>query len=127
MSEYEDEDDDEGGSGFLALLLGVGVGFGLALLFAPRAGDETRQLIVEKAKEGMEYAAVAVDELKMQVEDRLCDAGEAAQQLRDRVGDTVAGLKDKVQEAVRAGQEAYREELKDLDADLGTSLGSHAS
>jgi gas vesicle protein len=111
-------------SSFTALLLGVGVGLGLAFLFTPRSGEETRQLIADKAKEGMECAAEAVEELKMQVGDGLCNAGEAAQQLKGCVGEAVASLKEKVQEAVRAGQDAYQEELKERDAELGSSLGA---
>jgi gas vesicle protein len=114
-------------SNFIALLLGASVGLGLAFLFTPRSGEETRQLIAEKAKEGMECAAEAVEELKMQVGDGLANAGEAAQQLKDCVGETVASLREKVQEAVRAGQDAYQEELAGRDAELGSSLGARSA
>ncbi len=50
----------------LGFLLGLGVGAGCALLFAPKAGADTRSMIDKKAKEGSAY-------LKQQAED-LSDA-----------------------------------------------------
>ena len=40
----------------LAFLAGAVTGAALALLFAPGAGDETRQLLSEKARKGQEKA-----------------------------------------------------------------------
>ncbi len=108
---------DSGGS-FLSFLLGFGVGLGISFLFTPRSGQQNRQLIAEKAKEGVDRATLAVGELKDEVQIRLSDAQEAAQDFKDRVGGTVAGFKDRVQEAVRAGQEAYRETLQERKTEL---------
>ncbi len=113
------DNDNDSSSGLVSLLLGLGVGFGLALLFAPRSGEETRELLSEKAKEGVDCATEAVQELKAQVEVGISSAGEAAQEWKGRVEETVASLKDRVQEAVRAGQEAYREEIKEREAEQG--------
>jgi hypothetical protein len=55
----------------------------------------------------------------------ICSAGEAAQELKGRVEETVASFKDRVEQAVRAGQEAYREEIKEREAPEGPS--SHAA
>jgi gas vesicle protein len=107
------------GSGIGAFLLGLGVGLGLSFLFSPRSGEENRQLIAEKAKEGVDYAALAIGELKDQAQAHLDNAQGAAQDLKDRVGDTVSILKDRVQEAVRAGQDAYREDLQQREAEQG--------
>ena len=68
--------DNDNDSGFGALLLGLGVGLALGFLFAPHSGEETREIIVDRAKEGMACAADAIDELKMQVEAGLVNAGE---------------------------------------------------
>jgi gas vesicle protein len=116
--------ENNSGSNFFALLLGVGVGLGIAFLFTPQSGEETRQLIGDKAREGMERAAEAVEELRFQVEDGLSNAGDAALEIKGRVGETVAGLKEKMKEAVRAGQDAYEEELKERNAGPGSSLGA---
>ena len=39
-------------NGLSAFLLGLGVGVGLGMLFAPKSGQETRELIKNKAGEG---------------------------------------------------------------------------
>jgi gas vesicle protein len=106
------------GSGFGALFLGAGVGLALGLLFAPRSGEETREIIVDKAKEGMACAADAVEELKLQVEVGLVNAGDAVQHLRERAEDAVAEAREKLQEAVRVGQDAYRTDLSERQTQL---------
>jgi len=53
---------DEGagaGSILLAFLLGAVAGAAVALLYAPAAGQETREFLGEKAREGRERAADA--------------------------------------------------------------------
>ena len=47
------------GSVMLAFLLGAVAGAAVALLYAPASGDETRERLGEKAREGRERAAEA--------------------------------------------------------------------
>jgi gas vesicle protein len=53
--------DDSGGAGsvLLAFLLGAVSGAALALLYAPATGEETREYLGEKAREGRARAADA--------------------------------------------------------------------
>jgi gas vesicle protein len=51
------------------LLAGIGIGAAVALLFAPRSGEETRELIGKKAGEGRDYIAGKTRELRQQAED----------------------------------------------------------
>ena len=106
-----------GGPNLTSFILGLGVGLGLSFLLTPRSGEENRQLIAEKTKEGVDYAAVAVGELKDQVQAQLSNAEVMAQDLKGRVGDRVGSLKDRVQEALRAGQQAYREDLQQRESE----------
>jgi gas vesicle protein len=106
-------------SGLGALLLGVGVGVALGLLFAPQSGEETREIIVDRAKDGVVYAADVIEDLKMQVEAGLTNAGEAIEQLKERAEDTVADARERLQEAVRIGQDAYRNELQQRHCSSG--------
>ncbi len=49
---------DESGSSKMAFFLaGLGIGAILALLFAPKSGEETRQYITGKAGEGKDFVA----------------------------------------------------------------------
>jgi gas vesicle protein len=112
-NEYDNEETSSGvASSISAFLLGLGVGVGISMLLTPRTGEENRQLIADKAREGVDRASLAIGELKDQVQVGIANAGDAAQDLKDRVGGTVADLKDRVTDAVRAGQEAYKEELR---------------
>jgi gas vesicle protein len=54
---------DEGGAGsvLLAFILGAVSGAAVALLYAPAAGRETREYLGERAREGRERAAQAVE------------------------------------------------------------------
>lgn len=108
----DEEKSGGAGSSIGAFLLGIGVGIGVSLLFTPRSGEENRQLIAEKTRDGVDRATLAIGELKDQVQAGLDNAGDAAQDLKQRVGGTVADLKDRVQQAVRAGQEAYHQDLQ---------------
>lgn len=108
---------DSRGSGIGALLFGFGVGLGLSFLFTPRSGEQNRQLIADKTKEGLDYATLAIGELKDQVQIQLENAEGAAQELKGRVSDTVDDLKDRVSQAVRAGKEAYQDELSQREAE----------
>jgi gas vesicle protein len=81
------------GAAIGAFVAGLGVGVALSLLFAPQSGDETRELIAEKARQGRDFVADTVDDLKSQ-------ASGAVEQ-----------AKGKVREAVQVGKDAYRDEL----------------
>ena len=76
-------------AGYLAAFaIGALVGTGAALLYAPRSGKETRELIAKKGRE-----------LKGQASDVLDDAK-----------DFLQGKKAEIAAAVEAGKEAMREE-----------------
>ena len=104
-------------AGFGAFLLGLAVGVGVGLLFAPRSGERTRRLIADTTREGMDRAAGAVEDARVQIKTGLANAEEAAQQFRNRVEETVTNFKDRVEHAVRAGQEAYRKDLEEHQAE----------
>ena len=42
-------------NGLSSFLLGLGVGVGIGMLFAPKSGQETREMIKNKAGEGTDY------------------------------------------------------------------------
>ncbi|HEV2178199.1 MAG TPA: YtxH domain-containing protein [Terriglobia bacterium] len=91
--------DDNVGSKFTFFLAGLGIGAVLALLFAPGSGEETRQLIGDKAGEGKEYVAAKSRELRKQ-----------AEELVDRAKDLVSQQKEQLSAALEAGKQAYQEE-----------------
>jgi gas vesicle protein len=63
--------DDDAGSGsvLLAFLLGAVSGAAVALLFAPATGEETREYLGQKAREGRERAVDAAQKGRQAVRD----------------------------------------------------------
>jgi gas vesicle protein len=53
---------DNGGSVMLAFMLGAMTGAAVALLFAPAAGEETRDYLGRRAREGRDRAREAADQ-----------------------------------------------------------------
>jgi gas vesicle protein len=52
-----------------SFVVGMGVGAAVALLFAPRSGDETREILSDKVEEGKQYAKERVQELRNRAKD----------------------------------------------------------
>jgi gas vesicle protein len=85
-------------NGLSAFLLGLGVGVGIGMLFAPKAGHETRALIKDKAGEGTEY-----------LKQRGAEAKQTAAEWVDKGKEALGRQKDTISEAVEAGKQAYRD------------------
>ena len=82
---------EDNGSGIGWFLAGLGLGALVGVLFAPKAGEETREYIANRANEGADY-------LK-----------NSSQQARDSWSKWVDQGKQQVQSAYDAGRRAYRE------------------
>jgi gas vesicle protein len=74
-----------------AFAIGLGVGAIMGMMWAPKSGEETRALLREKAQDGIDEALAQ---------------GKKVARKAQRATDTA---KDFVNEAVDAGQSAYRE------------------
>jgi gas vesicle protein len=90
------EDDNKLSYFFLGLGLGVAVG----VLFAPKSGAETRNLLRSKAEEGADYAKRRASELR-----------DTASETMERGKQAVSRHKDNLSAAVDAGKQAYRDAL----------------
>jgi gas vesicle protein len=86
--------------------LGLGLGVAVGVLFAPKSGAETRELIMSKANEGTDYVKRRGVELK-----------ETAADTVERSKETLRRHKDNLASAVEAGKQAYRESLNTPAAD----------
>jgi len=86
------------GSGFLWFLAGLGIGAAIGILYAPKAGDETRRRI----------RAVAED-LPNTVNERARQAREHAGTWADKGREYLNQQKDQIRSAYEAGRQAYRE------------------
>ena len=101
-------------SGFGYFLLGLGIGVAAGILWAPRAGEETRQLIAEKAGEGADYLKSRASEGTDYMKQRADDLKGTAADLYEKGRQTVSRQKDTLSAAVEAGKQAYRDAVTDV-------------
>ena len=80
------------------LAVGLGLGVIAGLLFAPRSGEESRQMIESKFREGREY-----------LRDQAGQIADATNDAVDRGARTIRHQKENVEAAVEAGKKAYQE------------------
>lgn len=85
---------------FSYFFLGLGIGVAAGILFAPKSGAETRELLREKADEGKDYVKRRSEDIK-----------ETANELLDKSKQAVLRQKEQLAAAVEAGRSAYREKV----------------
>ena len=86
------------GNGFLWFLAGLGVGAVVGVLYAPRSGDEMRDVIRSKAQEGSDKARQQARR-----------AREQAGEWMTRGNDVLNQQKERFRSAYEAGRQAYSE------------------
>jgi gas vesicle protein len=91
--------------GLANFFVGLGVGVGIGLLFAPKSGEETRDVLMSKADEGKEY-------LKKQAADLRENASGIASDMVEKGRDAMNRQKDTLNDAIQAGKQAYREKVE---------------
>ncbi len=103
-----------GGSGIGSFVLGALLGAGLALLFAPKSGEETQEDLKEQARR-----------LRSSAEDRVRDA---QKQLEERLEGARKGVQSRVEDvkgAVAAGRKAAVDARGDLERKLDRSKAAY--
>lgn len=87
--------------GLVSFLVGVGLGVGLGMLFAPKSGEETREMLLDKADEGRDFLKKQTADLKVNASDLLNMGRDAVSRQRDTLNDALA-----------AGKQAYRDKVE---------------
>jgi len=83
---------DNNGGKAVWFLAGFTAGAALALLLAPKSGQETRELIGKKVEEGRDYATARGKELRRAAEDLVGKGRRTAEDLVDKGKDLVAKI-----------------------------------
>jgi gas vesicle protein len=89
---------DHDGSSFVWFLAGLGLGALVGVLYAPKAGSETREELRSRAEQGRDY-----------VRSRAREARDQASGWVDKGRDAVNQQKDQFRAAYEAGRQAYQE------------------
>jgi gas vesicle protein len=80
-------------------LLGLGIGSLIGVLFAPKSGEETREYLAKKTREGNELARKKPRELRDRVEETI-----------ERGKEVIAQTEGQVATAIAAGRQTYHRE-----------------
>lgn len=108
-----------------SFLLGIAIGAGVALLFAPRSGEETRADLKRRARDAGDAARGAAQD----VMDTALDAVDEARRVVDeRVGavrDAVDVKRRQVTRAVDAGRAAAQQARDELEARLASTKAAY--
>src|SRR5690348_17840146 len=96
-------------SGFGYFLLGLGIGVAAGMLWAPRSGEETRQLLADRAGEGADYLRSRAQDGSEYVRQRADEFKQSATDIYEKGRSSVARQRETLSAAVEAGKQAYRE------------------
>lgn len=109
-------DERSGSGGFSCFLAGLGIGALVGVLFAPKAGKETRDDLMSGAREGTDYIRQRSRQAAGQVNDYVDRGREYMDKGRAQWEDFVSKGRhyvneqsEKVSSAVEAGKQAYRQ------------------
>ena len=86
-------------------LLGLGIGITVGVLFAPKAGDETRKQISDKASEGTDYLYKQGQQVRDTAADLVEKGKSVLQDQKDRLANAAQGA---VHGAAEGAQRGYQ-------------------
>ena len=112
MSEDRDDLNFLGALGLLAV--GALIGASVALLLAPKTGEETRELLREKGTDWARQARERGSELAKRAQETMNDAQSRAQEYLGRGREVVEDTSAQLKAAFEAGRGAMREEIARL-------------
>jgi gas vesicle protein len=104
------ENSSGGADKFLFFVAGAGIGAVLALLFAPKSGRETRELIARTATDSRDFINSKVNEGRQLVEEKSRRLGDDFTSFMDKSKEAVQRQKEQLTAAFEAGKAAYRDE-----------------
>ncbi len=107
------------------LLIGVLIGAGVALLFAPRSGEETRTDISRRARRAGTKVKGVAHEVSDQVVDTFEGARARVEEQLESARTAIEQKKTQVARAMEAGREAAHEARAELEARLAETKAAY--
>ena len=132
MSEYEWDDDDEpyvviekSESGIGTFIAGLAIGAGLALLFAPRSGEETRRDLERRARKIGDQAQNLVSDVTESVTEKIQEAKAGVENRIDTARNAVDLKRRQVTNAVDAGRAAAQQARVELEQRIAETKAAY--
>lgn len=131
MSDYHWDDDEpyvvieQRQPGIGSFLLGLAVGAGVALLFAPRTGEETRRDLQRRAREVGDQAQDLVSEISESVGNTLQQTRDTVEGRIDAARDAVELKRRQVTNAVDAGRAAAQQARVELEQRIAETKAAY--
>ena len=131
MSEYEWDDDEpivvieRNEPGIGAFVAGLAIGAGLALLFAPRTGEETRRDLQRRAKRMGNQAQELVSDVTESVGQTFSDARHSVETRIDAARHAVELKRRQVTNAVDAGRAAAQQARVELEQRIAETKAAY--
>lgn len=97
---------EENGNGFLWFLAGLGLGALVGVLYAPKAGTETREMLRNKAEEGREFVITRARDVRQQANEVIDRGREVVDQQKEQFRSAVDAFKSSYHEATSADPQA---------------------
>ena len=131
MSDYDPDEDgayvviERREPGVGALLMGIAIGAGLALLFAPKTGEETRRDLQRRARRVSDQAQDFVSEVTDSVGHTIQSAKERVETKIDSTRNAVELKRRQVSNAVDAGRAAAQQARVELEQRIAETKAAY--
>lgn len=112
-------------AGIGPFIIGLALGAGVALLLAPRSGEETRRGIARRARRAQEAARGFVEDVSGTVADKFDEVRATVGERIDATLDAVDDKKRRVSSAFHAGRAAAREARGELEQRIAESKAAY--
>lgn len=112
-------------AGIGPFIIGLALGAGVALLLAPRSGEETRRGIARRARRAQEAARDFVEDVSGTVADKFDEVRATVGERIDATLDAVDDKKRRVSSAFHAGRAAAREARGELEQRIAESKAAY--
>lgn len=103
------------GDKFIYFLVGGFVGASVALLFAPKTGEQTREFLENQYREGTERLSGKASKGKEQVAEKSLEVAGRVTETIHKGKEILRQQKEQVSAAIEAGKEAYEAERRKLE------------
>src|SRR5262252_9817997 len=133
MSRRDFEDNDpyvvieQRSTSVMPFIVGLALGAGVALLFAPKSGEETRRDLKRRAIRARKLAERKAQELGDTVNETYQDARRRVEDTIDSAKDAVELKRRQVSRAVEAGRAAAHDAREDLEHRLATTKAAYTA